>query len=94
MERAIMESTEIVVIGRDLLITTLWLVGPAVLVSILVGVTISILQTVTSVQDQTLSFAPRIVSVGLVMLICLPWMVQMSSSFTLRMMQRLLQVTQ
>lgn len=89
-----MESTEIVVIGRDLLITTLWLVGPAVLVSILVGVTISILQTVTSVQDQTLSFAPRIVSVGLVMLICLPWMVQMSSSFTLRMMQRLLQVTQ
>ena len=89
-----MESAEIVVIGRDLLITTLWLVGPAVLVSILVGVAISVLQTVTSVQDQTLSFAPRIVSVGLVMLISLPWMVQMSSSFTLRMIQRLMQVTQ
>ncbi len=89
-----MESTEIVVIGRDLLITTLWLVGPAVLVSILVGVAISVLQTVTSVQDQTLSFAPRIVSVGLVMLLSLPWMVQMSSSFTLRMIQRLMQVTQ
>ena len=89
-----MESTEIVVIGRDLLITTLWLVGPAVLVSILVGVAISVLQTVTSVQDQTLSFAPRIVSVGLVMLLSLPLMVQMSSSFTLRMIQRLMQVTQ
>ena len=89
-----MESTEIVVIGRDLLITTLWLVGPAVLVSILVGVAISVLQTVTSVQDQTLSFAPQIVSVGLVMLLSLPWMVQMSSSFTLRMIQRLMQVTQ
>ena len=89
-----MESTEIVVIGRDLLITTLWLVGPAVLVSILVGVAISVLQTVTSVQDQTLSFAPRIVSVGLVMLLSLPWIVQMSSSFTLLIIQRLMQVTQ
>ncbi|MFY9253078.1 MAG: flagellar biosynthetic protein FliQ [Fuerstiella sp.] len=89
-----MESTEIVSIGRDLLITTLWLVGPAVLCSILVGVTVSVLQTITSVQDQTLSFAPRIVSVGLIMLIALPWMVQMSSSFTIRMMSRMLQVTQ
>ncbi len=89
-----MESTEIVSIGRALLITTLWLVGPAVLCSILVGVTVSVLQTITSVQDQTLSFAPRIVSVGLIMLIALPWMVQMSSSFTIRMMSRMLQVTQ
>ena len=89
-----MESTEIVSIGSDLLITTLWLVGPAVLCSILVGVTVSVLQTITSVQDQTLSFAPRIVSVGLIMLIALPWMVQMSSSFTIRMMSRMLQVTQ
>jgi flagellar biosynthetic protein FliQ len=55
---------------------------------------VSLAQTVTSVQEQTLSFAPRIVAVGAVMLLTLPWMLQQSSAFTIRMMERLLQVTQ
>lgn len=80
-------------IGRDLLITAMWLSAPAVLVSLAVGLMISLLQTVTSVQEQTLSFAPRIVAVGAVMLVTLPWMLQTSSAFTLRMIERLLEVT-
>lgn len=89
-----MDTLDVVEIGRDLLLTALWLSAPAVLVSLLVGLIISLLQTVTSVQEQTLSFAPRIVAVGGVMLLTLPWMLQVSSAFTLRMMERLLQVTQ
>ena len=72
----------------------MWLSGPAIVVSLVVGLLISLAQTVTSVQEQTLSFAPRIVAVGAVMLLTLPWMLQQSSAFTLRMMERLLQVTQ
>ena len=89
-----METLDIVAIGQDLLVTTLWLSGPAILTSLVVGLCISLMQTVTSVQEQTLSFAPRIVAVGVVMLLTLPWMLQQSSAFTLRMMERLLQVTQ
>lgn len=88
-----METIEVVEIGRDLLITAMWLSAPAVLVSLAVGLMISLLQTVTSVQEQTLSFAPRIVAVGAVMLVTLPWMLQTSSAFTLRMIERLLEVT-
>ena len=72
----------------------MWLSGPAILVSLVVGLLISLAQTVTSVQEQTLSFAPRIVAVGAVMLLTLPWMLQQSTAFTMRMMERLLQVTQ
>ena len=89
-----MDTMEVSEIGRDLLITTMLLSTPAVAVSLIVGLVISLLQTITSIQEQTLSFAPRIVAVGAVMLITLPWMMQTSQSFTMRMMERLLEVTQ
>lgn len=89
-----MDTLNVVEIGQDFLITAMWLSGPAIIVSLVVGLLISLAQTVTSVQEQTLSFAPRIVAVGAVMLLMLPWMLQQSSAFTMRMMERLLQVTQ
>ncbi len=89
-----MDTLNVVEIGQDFLLTAMWLSGPAILVSLVVGLLISLAQTVTSVQEQTLSFAPRIVAVGAVMLLTLPWMLQQSSAFTMRMMERLLQVTQ
>lgn len=89
-----MDTLEVAEIGRDLLITAMLLSTPAVAVSLIVGLVISLLQTVTSIQEQTLSFAPRIVAVGAVLLLTLPWMLQISESFTLRMMERLLEVTQ
>lgn len=89
-----MDTLNVVEIGQDFLLTAMWLSGPAILVSLVVGLLVSLAQTVTSVQEQTLSFAPRIVAVGAVMLLTLPWMLQQSSAFTIRMMERLLQVTQ
>ncbi len=89
-----MDTLNVVEIGQDFLLTAMWLSGPAILVSLVVGLMVSLAQTITSVQEQTLSFAPRIVAVGAVMLLTLPWMLQQSSAFTIRMMERLLQVTQ
>jgi flagellar biosynthetic protein FliQ len=89
-----MDTLNVVEIGQDFLITAMWLSGPPIIVSLVVGLLISLAQTVTSIQEQTLSFAPRIVAVGAVMLLTLPWMLQQSSAFTMRMMERLLQVTQ
>lgn len=89
-----MDTLNVVEICQDLLLTVMWLSGPPILVSLVVGLMISLAQTITSVQEQTLSFAPRIVAVGMVMLLMLPWTLQQSSAFTMRMMERLLQVTQ
>lgn len=88
-----MSSLQVLEIGRDLLWTALWLSLPAVGVSLLVGLAISILQTLTSVQEQTLSFAPRIAAVCLILVLALPWMVRTSTAFTTRMVARMVEVT-
>lgn len=86
-----MSILEIAVILRDLLLTALVLTLPSVAASLLVGTVISIAQTVTSVQEQTLSFAPRIIAVAIVMMLTLPWSLKMATGFTSRMMFHMLE---
>lgn len=88
-----MNSAEVVLIGRDLLMTGLVLSLPAVGISLLVGGTISLFQTVTSVQEQTLSFAPRIIAVALILMWMLPWSLKVSAAFVGRMMLRMIEAT-
>ncbi len=84
----------VVQIGRELLFTAMILALPTVLVSLVVGLFISIFQTVTSIQEQTLSFAPRILAVGLVLAFTLPWTLQVLTNFTTRMFLLIVQITQ
>jgi flagellar biosynthetic protein FliQ len=86
-----MEMTSII---RDLLLTALVLTLPSVIASLLVGGVISVLQTVTSIQEQTLSFAPRIIAVGLVTMFTLPWSLKMALGFTSRMVYHMLEASQ
>jgi flagellar biosynthesis protein FliQ len=86
-----MDTTQVTQIGRDLLLTALLLSLPTVAISLIVGLVISILQTITSVQEQTLSFAPRILAVGVVLVISLPWTLRVATGFTIRMVQMLVE---
>ena len=81
-----MDELDVTRIANEMLITALWMVGPAVLTSLVVGLLISIFQTVTSIQEQTLSFAPRIVAVGLVIALTLSWTIQIAVDFTQRLL--------
>ncbi len=74
-------------ISRDLMLTSLLLVTPVVLVSLLVGLIISIGQTVTSIQEQTLTFAPRIVAVVGIIIVLTPWYMTHLQSFTSRVLE-------
>ncbi len=88
-----MTANEVTQIGRELLCTAVLLAAPIVLTSLVVGLLISIFQTVTSIQEQTLTFAPRIIAVALVMVVTLPWTLKVLISFTQRMIAYLPQVT-
>ncbi len=68
-----MTVIEVYQIARELFLTTALLCLPPLLASLLVGVLISVFQAVTSVQEQTLSFVPRLAAVGLVIVLTLPW---------------------
>ena len=61
----------------NLMSETLYLIikvsAPMLLVSLVVGLVISILQTVTSIQEQTLTFVPKLISIFLVLVIAGNW---------------------
>jgi flagellar biosynthetic protein FliQ len=78
---------------RDLFYTALLLALPALAASLLVGLVISVLQTVTSVQEQTLSFAPRIAVVAIILVLTLGWAAQIAVGFTVRMLDQAAVVT-
>ncbi len=67
-------TTDIVV---DIAREALWLIikcaAPLLLVSLLVGLIVSIFQTVTSIQEQTLSFVPKILSIFITLMLCGGW---------------------
>jgi flagellar biosynthetic protein FliQ len=56
--------------------------APVLLVSMIVGLAISILQAVTQVQEQTLNLVPKILLMTVTMLIVLPWVIQRIMDYT------------
>lgn len=69
-----MTIDDIVVISRDALYTICITSAPVLLVSLVVGLIISIFQTVTSIQEQTLTFVPKIVCVFVALAVVGQWM--------------------
>ena len=70
---------------REMMILMLGISAPILLAALVVGLTISILQAVTQVQEQTLTFVPKILAMGVVTIIAAPWLLQMSMDFATRM---------
>lgn len=67
---------------------TLLTVAPLLATALLVGLLVSILQVVTSIQDMTLSFVPRIVAVFIMGLFLLPWIIERITTFTVRLISQ------
>ncbi len=61
--------------------TLLWVTGPLLAAAIIAGVVVSLIQTLTSIQDQTFSFAPRVAAIFVVFLFMFPWALRVLSSF-------------
>jgi flagellar biosynthetic protein FliQ len=80
-----MNESVIVDIARDALRTALFVAGPALIVSMIVGLSISVFQVVTSLQDQTVAFVPKAVAVMATVVLCFPWMMRLMVGFTTRM---------
>jgi flagellar biosynthetic protein FliQ len=74
---------------RQALIITLKIGAPILLAGIAIGLVISLLQSVTSIQDQALTFVPKIIGMVLVAVLLLPWIVQRLVEFTAEMFQLL-----
>ena len=67
---------------HNALMTLMWIVAPMLGMAIFVGIVVSLIQTLTSIQDQTFSFAPRVIVIFVVFLVTFPWILQLLSTFT------------
>lgn len=65
---------KVIDVMRDALIMIIKVSSPMLIVALVVGLVVSIFQTTTSIQEQTLSFAPKIVAIFLAMIVFGSWM--------------------
>lgn len=68
-----MDADTAVTLARNAVYLSLIIATPVLVASIVVGLTVSIIQAVTSIQEQTISFVPKVVVMLLVLLLTLPW---------------------
>jgi flagellar biosynthetic protein FliQ len=81
----VLEQAEIIRIMRDAIYTILIVAGPTLIVGMAVGVAISIFQATTQINEQALSFVPKIVAIFLTIILFGGWMLSNLSDFTNRL---------
>ena len=76
---------DVITIANEAIYTIIVSSAPLLLISLVVGLIISIFQTVTSIQEQTLTFVPKILAVFLGMMLLGSWMLDVMSNYMVRL---------
>lgn len=71
----------------EALYTAFLLAAPVLLISVTVGLVIAIIQAATQVHEQTLTFVPKLIAIGLILVLLGPWMIELMNDFTLRLFE-------
>jgi len=74
-------------LGRQALMIAFMLAAPMLLTGLVVGLTISILQAATQIQEQTLSFIPKILAMMAALFVFLPWMLTTIRGFAQQLLE-------
>ncbi len=89
-----MTTDFVVFISHRTLLTALYILLPILGSALLVGVLVGLFQAVTSIQEVTLTFIPKIAVVGMVILLLIPWMLDLTMTFTLLIFDQITQLGQ
>lgn len=76
-----MNADDVVLIVREGLFCIIKTAMPVLLVSLIVGLVVSIFQTVTSIQEQTLTFVPKVIAVFLTLMLAGNWMINNMTTY-------------
>ena len=78
---------------QEVMTVSLKLAMPTLVAGLGVGLVISILQAVTQIQEMTLTFVPKVVAVGAIMVIAGPWMLNTLMAFTVHLYNQIPNMT-
>lgn len=85
-----MNETQIIDIARDGVWTMIIVAGPILMTGLVVGLIITLFQALTSLQEQTLTFVPKVLAVFFSMILLLPFMIHQLTDFMQRMMDTII----
>ena len=77
-----MSDTAIIHIALQTMLVALKLSAPILVTSLVIGFTVSLFQSLTQIQEVTLSFVPKLVGIGVALLLCGNWMMHTLVAFT------------
>lgn len=77
-----MTDVLVIKIMRDALMTTLIVSAPILGIGMIVGLIVSIFQTTTSIQEQTLTFVPKIIAIFAAIIVFASWMIRTLVNYT------------
>lgn len=82
-----MSEELILKLGQDTLKTTALLAGPLLASALVIGLLVSVFQAVTQINEATLTFIPKMIVVGVVLVLAAPWMLDVMNHFTVQLFE-------
>ena len=84
-----MNQDTVVSLVADMMAVALKVALPLLLAALVIGLMVSIFQAVTQIQEQTLSFIPKVIGIVVVILVAGPWMLDEVVSYTQRLYEQI-----
>ena len=84
-----MNDVMVLEVGKDAIYTLLLVVGPLLMIAMVVGLLISLVQTLTQIQEMTLVFVPKILVVFISLILLLPFMIDQIRTFSAGLFDRI-----
>ncbi|CAN5470909.1 flagellar biosynthesis protein FliQ [soil metagenome] len=76
-------------LGQEALKTTAMVAAPMLGAALVVGLIVSIFQAITQINEATLTFVPKMIIIGLVLVLAGPWMIDVMSSYTVGLFENM-----
>ncbi len=76
-------------LGQEALKTTAMVAAPMLGAALVVGLLVSIFQAITQINEATLTFVPKMIIIGLVLVLAGPWMIDVMSSYTVGLFENM-----
>jgi len=86
-----MDAVQALDVSRAAVIVTLKIGAPVMLIALVVGLSVSLFQALTQIQEMTLSFIPKMLAIFLSLLVLMPFMLATLTTFTNDLTQRIVQ---
>lgn len=84
-----MDSVEVINVVRDGVWVLIIISAPLMMTALVVGLAVSLVQALTQIQEMTLTFVPKILSMLIVMILVLPFMMQSLQDYTEQLFTRI-----